>query len=67
MQRSVIRSIGRDLAERGYVVLIPHYFERTGHEPGKPYKDKEITFLFESLKDARNNPTHLGRLHAYGL
>jgi dienelactone hydrolase len=48
----VFREIGRDLADQGYVVLIPHYFERTGHEVGQAFKDKEVKSLFESIQDA---------------
>jgi dienelactone hydrolase len=48
----VFREIGRDLADQGYVVLIPHFFERTGHEAGQPFKDKEVDSMFESIEDA---------------
>ncbi len=48
----VFREIGRDLADQGYVVLIPHFFERTGHEPGQPFKENEVTSLFKSVGDA---------------
>jgi len=48
----VFREIGRDLANQGYVVLIPHYFERTGHEPGQPFKDNEIPAMVEAVEDA---------------
>ena len=48
----VFRAIGRDFAERGYVVLIPHYFERTGHVIGRPFPGKEFQELMQSVQDA---------------
>jgi dienelactone hydrolase len=48
----VFREIGRDLAGQGYVVLIPHYFERAGHEAGQPFKDKAIMSMYDSVQDA---------------
>ncbi len=48
----VFREIGRDLASQGYVVLIPHYFERTGHRAGQPFKDNAIPAMVESVQDA---------------
>ena len=48
----VFRAIGREFAERGYVVLIPHYFERTGHVASQPLQGKEITAFIEAVQDA---------------
>ena len=48
----VFRAIGRDFAERGYVVLIPHYFERTGHVVGRPFQGKEFMDLMQAVQDA---------------
>ncbi len=48
----VFREIGRDLASQGYVVLIPHYFERTGHHAGEALKDNEFPSMIESVHDA---------------
>ena len=48
----VFREIGRELAQQGYVALIPHYFERTGHEPGQPLSTKDVVAMFESVQDA---------------
>src|SRR5262245_36653778 len=48
----VFRAIGRDLAERGYVALIPHYFEGTGHLVGRPFQGKELAVFIEAAKDA---------------
>jgi len=67
----VFREIGRDLAGQGYVVLIPHYFERTGHQVGEPFKDNEIPSMFEAVKDAidfavANAPVDADRLGMIG-
>jgi carboxymethylenebutenolidase len=48
----VFRAIGRDFAEKGYVVLIPHYFERTGHAVGQPFQAKEFMSWIEAVQDA---------------
>jgi dienelactone hydrolase len=48
----VFRAIGRDFAERSYVVFIPHYFERTNHTVGQPFQGKEFEALFEAVEDA---------------
>jgi Dienelactone hydrolase family len=42
----VFREMAHNLASQGYVVLFPHYFERTGHIPGQPagLKSKEIPY-----------------------
>ncbi|MGP0064379.1 MAG: dienelactone hydrolase family protein [Isosphaeraceae bacterium] len=48
----VFRAIGRDFSERGYVVLIPHYFEKTNHTVGQPLQPKELQAFMESVEDA---------------
>ena len=48
----VFRAIGRDFAEHGYVVFIPHYFERTNHTVGQPFREKEFEALLEAVEDA---------------
>ncbi len=48
----VFRSIGRGFSERGYVVLIPHYFERTNHTVDKPFQTKDFLAWMEAVEDA---------------
>jgi len=48
----VYREIGRDLAAHGYVVLFPHYFERTGHVPGVNNRGRDIPAFVQSAQDA---------------
>jgi carboxymethylenebutenolidase len=45
-------AFARGLSSEGYVVLIPHYFERTAHVVGKPFGDKEIPAYLEAVHDA---------------
>jgi dienelactone hydrolase len=45
------RSVARGLAERGYVVMIPHYFERTGHAIGEALRPKELSSFVEAVAD----------------
>jgi dienelactone hydrolase len=33
---SMMREYGADFAQAGYTALLPHYFDKTGTEPGKP-------------------------------
>ena len=47
----MFRAVARDFAERGYVVLIPHYFERTGHEVGGALKGDELKSFIEAVAD----------------
>ena len=49
---SVFREIARALAVRGYVALIPHYFEKSDHVVGKPLEAGEYEAFLDSLKDA---------------
>jgi len=48
----VFQAIGRDYAERGYVVFIPHYFERTNHIVGQSFRQQEFEALQEAVEDA---------------
>jgi dienelactone hydrolase len=48
---AMFRAVARDFAERGYVVLIPHYFERTGHEIGEALKSDELKAFVEAVAD----------------
>jgi carboxymethylenebutenolidase len=48
---SAFREIGRGLAAQGYVVLIPHYFEKSGHEFGTRFSADEIPSFNEALHD----------------
>jgi carboxymethylenebutenolidase len=48
----LFREIARGLSSQGYVVLIPHYFERTAHVVGKPFGDKDIPAFLEAVHDA---------------
>jgi carboxymethylenebutenolidase len=48
----VFRAIGRDYAERSYVVFIPHYFERTNHIVGQSFRQKEFEAFLEAVEDA---------------
>jgi dienelactone hydrolase len=47
----VFRSIARGFAERGYAVMIPHYFERTGHIAGEAFRASEVTSFVEAVAD----------------
>jgi dienelactone hydrolase len=47
----MFRAVGRGFAQRGYVVLIPHYFERTGHEVGGTLKSDELRSFIEAVAD----------------
>jgi carboxymethylenebutenolidase len=49
---AVFRDFARDFADRGYAVMIPHYFERTGHVVGEPLKAEEFKAFFEAAADA---------------
>jgi dienelactone hydrolase len=49
---AVFREIARALAIRGYVALIPHYFEKTDHVIGRPLQAGEYEGFLDSLKDA---------------
>jgi dienelactone hydrolase len=40
------------MARRGYLVLLPHYFERAGHAGRKPVSDVEKQALVAAVKDA---------------
>ena len=48
---AIFRATGRDFAERGYVVLIPRYFERTGHIAGAALKDGELSAFVKAVED----------------
>jgi dienelactone hydrolase len=48
----VFRAIGREFAERGYIVLIPHYFECTDHVIGRRFPPKEFQELMQAVEDA---------------
>jgi len=45
------REIGRGLAAQGYVVLIPHYFEKTAHKVGTRFLADEIPSYTDALRD----------------
>jgi dienelactone hydrolase len=46
------REIAATLAFRGYVALIPHYFEKTDHVIGKPLGTGEYEAYLEAVNDA---------------
>jgi dienelactone hydrolase len=48
---AVFRAVARDLAECGYAVMIPHYFERTGHSIGEAFRSGEIMSFVEAVAD----------------
>jgi dienelactone hydrolase len=48
---AVFRAVARDFAERGYAAMIPHYFERTGHSTGEPFRPGEIPSFVEAVAD----------------
>ena len=48
----LFREIARGLAQEGYVALIPHYFETTGHIVGKPFGRDDMTSYLDSVHDA---------------
>ena len=47
----VFREIARGLAARGYVVLIPHYFDRTRHIVGRPFSSDDLTSYLQTIHD----------------
>ncbi len=49
---AVYRGIAKNLADRGYVVLIPHYFDRTEHPIGEPLRKGEYEEMAEAMGDA---------------
>jgi carboxymethylenebutenolidase len=48
----VFREIASTLASRGYVALIPPYFEKTDHVLGSPLRDREQSAWLEAVNDA---------------
>src|SRR5271165_3451652 len=48
----LFREIARGLVQEGYVALIPHYFETTGHEVGKPFRSDDLRSYSDSVHDA---------------
>jgi uncharacterized protein YkwD/dienelactone hydrolase len=63
----IFREIGRSLAPMGFVVLVPHYFERTKHVIGRN-SSEETMVMVEVIKDATDyaaslaivDPTRIG-------
>jgi dienelactone hydrolase len=49
---AAFRALARDFAERGYAVMIPRYFERTGHSIGEAFRSGEIMSFVEAVADA---------------
>ena len=49
---STLREIASTLASRGYVALIPHYFETTDHVLGHPNRQGEYESWLEAVSDA---------------
>ena len=49
---AIFREFASTLADRGYVALIPHYFEKTDHVIGKPLQGEDYRAVLDSLKDA---------------
>jgi dienelactone hydrolase len=47
----VFRRIAGSIARRGYVVLLPHFFDKTDHAVGAPLATGEYEAMFASLKD----------------
>jgi carboxymethylenebutenolidase len=48
----LFREIARGLSSEGFVVLIPHFFEKTAHVVGQPFGDKDIPAYAEAVHDA---------------
>jgi carboxymethylenebutenolidase len=48
----VFREIASTLASRGYVALIPHYFEKTDHPLGRPLQTGEYESWLAAVNDA---------------
>jgi carboxymethylenebutenolidase len=48
----LFREIARGLARDGYVVLIPHYFEKNGHVVGKAFERDDIPSFLDATQDA---------------
>ena len=48
----LFREIARGLVQEGHVVLIPHYFERTGHAVGTAFRSDDIPSYLEAVDDA---------------
>jgi carboxymethylenebutenolidase len=46
------QAFARGLAGKGFVVLVPHLFDRTDHVPGAPLQDGEYESFVEAVKDA---------------
>jgi dienelactone hydrolase len=46
------QAFARGLAGKGFVVLIPHLFDRTDHVPGAPLQDGEYESFVQAVKDA---------------
>jgi carboxymethylenebutenolidase len=49
---TLFRETARGLARKGYVVLIPHFFEKTGHVQGAPFQESEFLSYMDSVHDA---------------
>ena len=48
----LFREFARGLVQEGYVVLIPHFFDRTGHVVGTAFKSDDIPAYLDSVHDA---------------
>ena len=48
----LFRGIARGLAQKGFVVLVPHFFETNGHVVGAPFQTSDIRAYLESVRDA---------------
>ncbi len=48
---AAFRGVARGFAGRGYVVMMPHYFERTGHAVGADFRPEEFPSFFEAVAD----------------
>jgi carboxymethylenebutenolidase len=48
----LFREIARGLVQEGYVVLIPHFFERTGHVIGARVQSADIPLYVSAVHDA---------------
>jgi dienelactone hydrolase len=48
----LFRTVARSIATKGYVVLIPHFFDRTDHVVGQALGDGEYEAFQEATRDA---------------
>ena len=48
----VFRGMAGDIAAKKYNVFMPHFFDATGHEPGRPFRPEEHGRFSRAIEDA---------------